>query len=350
MSEEQQNLLSSILTLFIVLLAGFVVHRFFISLLWAGVISAATMPLYRKWRAYFKHSETVAALLFTTFISIGLILPISWLITDLVHETHYFINTVTKINHSGAPVPSAISGLPVVGDELSRYWQTHFAKPGGLMHWLGSMQLSLASLSQLVQKVGYNLLQRGVQLGFTLLTLFFFYRDGQKLAAQIQIVGEKYLGARWRHYASKFPGALRAAVNGSVVVGLGVGLIMGALYWLLGFAAPVLAGFFTAVAAMIPFVVPIVFLIVAAFLFIEGSWIASLIVIVAGTFVMFLADHIVKPALIGGSTKLPFLMVLFAILGGVETLGILGLFLGPIIMVMFMTLWQELLVRDLHKS
>lgn len=343
MVNERQNWLSGFLTLLIVFLAGFVVHRFVVCLLWAGVISAATMPLYQKWQAYFKHSETVAALLFTSIVSIGLILPLSWLITDLVQEIHLFINTLTKINHSGAPVPSALSSLPGVGDEISRYWQNNFAKPGGLMHWLASLQLSLAPLTHLVQKIGYNLIQRGIQLGFTLLTLFFFYRDGQKLASQIQRVGENYIGERWSHYASKFPGALRAAVNGSVLVGIGVGLIMGTLYWCLGFAAPVLAGFFTAVAAMIPFAVPIVFVIVAAFLFVEGAWVASLVVLFAGGLVMFVADHLVKPALIGGSTRMPFLMVLFAILGGVETLGILGLFLGPIIMVMFMTLWQELL-------
>ena len=55
----------------------------------------------------------------------------------------------------------------------------------------------------------------------------------------------------------------------------------------------------------------------------------------------FFADHFIKPAFIGGAIKLPFLAVLFGILGGVETLGLLGLFVGPIVMVLFLTLWQE---------
>ena len=57
---------------------------------------------------------------------------------------------------------------------------------------------------------------------------------------------------------------------------------------------------------------------------------------------MFVADHFVKPVLIGGTTQLHFLAVLFGLLGGVETLGIIGLFLGPMVMVLFMTLWREL--------
>ena len=56
---------------------------------------------------------------------------------------------------------------------------------------------------------------------------------------------------------------------------------------------------------------------------------------------MFVADHFIKPALIGGTIQLPFLAVLFGILGGVETLGLLGLFIGPIVMVLFVTLWNE---------
>jgi predicted PurR-regulated permease PerM len=87
--------------------------------------------------------------------------------------------------------------------------------------------------------------------------------------------------------------------------------------------------------------VPIVFAIVALILYAKGSIIAAIIVIVWGTVVMFVADHFIKPALIGGAIRLPFLVVLFGILGGVETLGLLGLFVGPIIMVLFITLWHE---------
>ncbi|HAU2070115.1 TPA: AI-2E family transporter, partial [Legionella pneumophila] len=124
-------------------------------------------------------------------------------------------------------------------------------------------------------------------------------------------------------------------------VGIGVGILMGICYALVGFPAPTLTGFITALAAMIPFVVPIVFIIVALILLSVGSLIGGIIVLVWGTLVMFVADHFVKPVLIGGAIQLPFLAVLFGILGGVETLGLLGLFLGPMVMVLFVTLWQE---------
>ncbi|EHL31053.1 hypothetical protein LDG_6961 [Legionella drancourtii LLAP12] len=182
---------------------------------------------------------------------------------------------------------------------------------------------------------------RSVQVGFTLLSLFFFYRDGDKLLAQVYQVGEYCLGQRWFRYADRLPKALSATVNGTIVVGLGVGFLMGVCYGLVGFPAPTLTGFITALAAMIPFVVPIVFVTVAMILFSVGSTAGAIIVLIWGTLVMFVADHFVKPVLIGGAIELPFLAVLFGILGGVETLGLLGLFLGPVVMVLFVTLWQE---------
>lgn len=161
------------------------------------------------------------------------------------------------------------------------------------------------------------------------------------LISEVYQVGEYCLGKRWFRYADRLPKALSATVNGTIVVGLGVGILMGICYGLVGFPAPTLVGFITALAAMIPFVVPIVFITVALVLFAFGKMIGAIIVLAWGTLVMFVADHFVKPALIGGAIELPFLAVLFGILGGVETLGLLGLFVGPLVMVLFITLWQE---------
>jgi len=61
-----------------------------------------------------------------------------------------------------------------------------------------------------------------------------------------------------------------------------------------------------------------------------------------GSLVVFVADHFARPVLIGGSTRLPFVWVLLGILGGVESFGLLGLFLGPTLLAVLITLWREL--------
>ncbi|KTC87721.1 AI-2E family transporter [Legionella drozanskii] len=341
MNENHKELLSISLTVAIVALAVFIVHRFIPSMIWAAIIVIATYPLYKYWRQLFGHRDNLAALLFTTVLGLIILLPLSWLISILVTEIQLFINYLQTINKVGGPAPEVIQKFPMFGNELINYWNTHISHPGNIRNLLTDLHLSLTPASYYIKQVGINLAHRGFQLGFTLLTLFFFYRDGDKLFQQINKIGEYCLGDRWFRYADRLPSALRGTVNGTIVVGLGVGILMGLCYLLVGFPAPTLVGFITAFAAMIPFVVPIIFVIVALILLASGSMVGAIIVIIWGTIVMFIADHFIKPVLIGGAIKLPFLAVLFGILGGVETLGLLGLFVGPIIMVLFITLWQE---------
>ncbi len=341
MNKNHKEMISIALTVGIVGLAIFIIHRFIPSLIWAGIIAIATYPLYRHWRRLFGSSHNLSALLFTLILIFLLIMPLSWLVSVLVKELQVFINYLQLINRNGGQVPDFIRQLPFVGNELVAYWDTNMGHPGSVKYLLSNLHLSLTPATHYIQLIGANLAHRSVQVGFTLLSLFFFYRDGDAFFLEINRVGEICLGERWFRYADRLPAALRATVNGTIAVGIGVGVLMGICYALIHFPAPTLMGFITAFAAMIPFVVPLVFGIIAAILFFNGSMMAAIIVVVWGTLVMFVADHLIKPVLIGGATQLPFLAVLFGILGGVETLGLLGLFVGPIIMVLFLTLWHE---------
>jgi len=341
MNENHKEVFNIGLTIGILALALFIIHRFIPSMVWASIIVIATYPLYKRWLRLFGARKNLAALLFTLMLALLLIIPVSWLVTVLVKELQVFINYLQLINREGGQAPAFIRDFPVMRNELVAYWDENIGQPGNLKYFLSNLHLSLTPASYYIKQVGVDLAHRGFQLGFTLLSLFFFYRDGDKLFRQINYIGESCLGTRWFRYADKLPSALRATVNGTIAVGIGVGILMGICYGLVNFPAPTLVGFITAFAAMIPFVVPLVFVMVALILFATGGMISAIIVLVWGTVVMFVADHFIKPALIGGAIQLPFLAVLFGILGGVETLGLLGLFVGPIIMVLFITLWYE---------
>lgn len=341
MNENKKELISMSLTISIVIMALFIIHRFIPSLVWGGIIVIATYPLYEFWSRLFGRHDNWSAFLFTTLLSLMLLLPISWFITLLVTESQLMINYLQDINTHGGQIPPSLKQIPFLGHELEGYWENNIGEAGGVRHLLSNMHLSLTPASYYVKQVGISIAHRSFQVGFTILTLFFFYRDGNKLFKQINAVGEYCLGDRWFRYADKLPTALRATVNGTIVVGLGVGFCMGICYALVGFPAPTLTGFITACAAMIPFFVPLVFVVVALVLLAKGGLVGAILVLIWGTIVMFIADHFVKPVLIGGAIELPFLAVLFGILGGLETLGLLGLFIGPMVMVLFITLWYE---------
>ena len=341
MNTSHKELLSMLLTILIVIMALFIVHRFLGCMAWATVLGITTYPLYRLWSRLFGDYGQVSSFLFTSIIFLLLMVPISWVISILVRETHQFVNYLQDLNHYGHAAPEWMVKLPWIGSDIQKYWIAEIGEPGAIKNLFGNLHLSLTHTSYVAKQIGVVFAHTSIQIGFTFLTLFFVYRDGDKLFKQIQRVGQNCLGSRWSRYADQLPSALRATVNGTILVGLGVGFLMGVCYYLLKIPAPTLLGFVTAFGAMIPFVVPVIFGLIAISLITQGAMISAIIVIAWGTLVMFVADHFVKPVLIGGAIELPFLAVLFGILGGVETLGILGLFIGPIIMVLFITLWQE---------
>jgi predicted PurR-regulated permease PerM len=92
---------------------------------------------------------------------------------------------------------------------------------------------------------------------------------------------------------------------------------------------------------VIPMGAPVVLVIAALLVLAGGHTVAAAVLLGAGMAIIFIADHAIRPALIGGTTRLPFIWVLLGILGGVETFGLLGLFLGPAVMAALILLWRE---------
>ncbi len=341
MTKNHRELVSMFLTLAIVACSLFIVHRFIAPMLWAGVIAIATFPVYKRFEKRFGTHQNLAAFLFTIGLSFLIIFPICWLVTILVKELHLFATYLVHLNLHGDIAPAWTDNLPWLKQEFLVFWDENIGKPGGVKDFLMHWDDAITPASYYVQQIGASLAHRGVQLGFSLLSLFFFYRDGTALTKQIDVVGEYCLAHRWTRFSRHLPQALRSIVNGTIVIGIAVGILLGFGYWILDFPAPALMGFITALGAMVPFVAPCILAIVVLIFLAKGTFVSAIILLIWGSLVMFFADHIVKPLFIGGAVRLPFLVVLFGILGGVETLGLLGLFIGPVVMVLFVTLWQE---------
>ena len=113
------------------------------------------------------------------------------------------------------------------------------------------------------------------------------------------------------------------------------------VYAVAGAPHPILLGVVTGIFAMIPFAAPLVFGAVALLLASQGAIGAGIAVAAAGSVLLFVADHFVRPVIIGGGAKLPFLWVLLGILGGIESFGLVGIFVGPALMAALVSIWRN---------
>ncbi len=135
--------------------------------------------------------------------------------------------------------------------------------------------------------------------------------------------------------------AVHGTVTGLVLVGFAEGVVIGFAYAYVGLPHVVSLSAVTGVLAVIPFGAPAAFWAAGLYLMAIGNTGGAVGVVLFGLLVVFVADHLVRPILIGGAARLPFVWVLLGILGGVETFGLLGLFLGPIVMAALISMWRE---------
>jgi predicted PurR-regulated permease PerM len=154
-------------------------------------------------------------------------------------------------------------------------------------------------------------------------------------------LSNRLVGARGEIIAHHMIDAVHGTVTGLVLVGFAEGVVLGVVYVAVGLPYPASIGALTGVLAVIPFGAPVIFTVAALYMVSVGKAIGGIVIFVAGMIVLFIADHVVRPVLIGGAARLPFLWVLMGLLGGLETFGIIGLFLGPAIMAALIALWRD---------
>lgn len=348
MNENHLETLSIFFSLTVILLTGFILQEFILPLIWAAIIAIATWSIYTKWRALLGERTLLAASTLILFIMLIVALPLLWFTAVITNELQIFTKYLIHANATGITSPGWLDQLPYVGANLKSLWMQTLGKPQGIANLLSThSQFSLKPLTSILKTFGSQVAHRSVIFLFTLLCLFFFYKDGPVLIKQVNAMGRYFLKDRWERYSVNLPNAIRATVNGLVLVGIAIGVIMGIFYAAVGIPAPALLGTVTAISAIIPFAIIIAFAVAALLLIIQGKLILSLVMVIFGSVIMFVADHFIRPSIIGGATQLPFLAVLFGILGGVNVFGLVGLFIGPIIMVLFVTLWNEV---DLFKK
>jgi predicted PurR-regulated permease PerM len=309
------------------------------SLIWAAIIAIAIDPLYARAETRWPGGRRAWLPSLASFlIAILVLAPLTIGVVEAAREARTVIAWLADARANGMAEPEWVRSLPFA-QEISNWWQNNLATPEGTALQLDRVQGSLLGGNSAI--VGRNLLHRSVVFAFTLIALFFLLRERDALVAQLQAAGRRLFGNCGDRLGAQLIRSVRGTIDGLVLVGIGEGAAMAVVYVVAGVPHPLLLGLLTAVAAMIPFGAAVMFAIAGLMLIGQGAVGWAVGVFAIGMIVVGIADHFIRPFLIGGSTRLPFLWVLIGILGGVETLGLLGLFVGPAIMATLIMLWRD---------
>jgi predicted PurR-regulated permease PerM len=317
-----------------------VLKPFLAAIAWAAILSYASWPLYRWVRKPFGRFNTVAAFVMTLLLTCVAILPILWLLVLVGDEMiSAYRGLATFLAQGPHGVPEFIRRIPWLGDQLQQQVDRFTAEPAAFGREVNRWAQAWAGeLAAFVGSLGRNL---GKFL-ITTLTVFFFYRDGYAIVEQSYQITRRFFGERLHPYITTIATMTRAVVYGLVVTAFAQGLIAGIGYAILGVEAAVLLGALTGILSMIPVLgTAAVWGSVAVYLIATGHLWKGIMLLIWGTVLVHPTDNLLRPLLISNATHVPFLLVMFGVIGGLAAFGLVGAFLGPILLAVGLAMWRE---------
>jgi predicted PurR-regulated permease PerM len=309
------------------------------ALIWAAILAIAVWPLYARFVRADEPSAAAAAL-FTALVGLVLIFPIALATWQIAQQSDVLFAWIKQSQDKGIAVPDWVARLPIAADTLQQWWRENLTDPKAATGWLQSVNADKAA--EFFKTFGGQLLSRVFMFFVALLALFVLLRNGRSIAQRFLKTADRIFGDPGEGLAGKMADAIRGTVNGTILVALGEGVLIGIGYVIAGVPNPLLFTVLTTAFAMLPFGAWAAFTAAALTLGISGGepW-AAFAVFAWGALVMLAGDNFIWPTLVGGAARLPFLFAFVGIFGGLATFGLLGLFLGPVIMAALLTVWRE---------
>ncbi|MGG5890379.1 AI-2E family transporter [Falsiroseomonas sp. HC035] len=316
-----------------------VMRPFISALLWAVILAYTTWPAFRVLREKTGLGPGSAALVMVTLEFVLIALPLVFATPTTREEIDGLRNSVEGLLVTTLPsLVTWLGGLPYVGEtvrSLTEGLDTTFA---GLFETIRPFAGDIASSALAVLLA---LLSGLAELILAIFLAFFFYRDGPAMAAHAEAVMEKLAGPPTRRLI-----LLAGNVTRGVVYGLlGTAIVQGAMtvfgLWVAGVPQPVLLGVVAGVLSILPVGAPLVWIPATIWLFTQGSTGWGIFMLVYGAAGISSVDNVIRPWLISRGADLPLLLTLLGAIGGVIGFGILGLFLGPVLLAVGFTLLRD---------
>ena len=287
-------------------------HGFLVPVLAALIIAFASRPIYldldRRLGGRRKLSAAIAIFLILMF----LIVPIVFAVIYMSHELEAWIRWAAQANRDGAPPPHWIDDLPLIGPWVAEKWEEYLGKPGDIGQLIQAVSgENIGSIYRTALFVSGRVFGLVLAALFMLIALFFLYKDGDKFAAQLDIIGERLFPERWYRISRVVPATISSTVIGMTIIAVGEGIVLGTAYYLAGVPNFLSFGLLTAVMAMVPGGAPLTFTLISAYLVARGTPINGIALMAWGTVELFIVDKTLRPRLVGGPIKLPLSPHLF---------------------------------------
>jgi predicted PurR-regulated permease PerM len=340
MNPQQRDLAQ--ITLGVLFIGGLIVASFWIlqpflpAVIWATMVVVATWRVMLGLQARLWGKRALAVAVMTLSLLLVLVVPLSLAIGTIVENTDRIVawgHTLAEFRLG--PPPDWVVGLPMVGAKLQQFWEQIAAD--GVQDLAARLEPYAVNVTKwFAAEIGsFGLLF--LQFLLTVVIAAILYAGGESAAAWLRRFGHRLAGERGESAVVLAAQAIRGVALGVVVTAL-VQSVLGGIG--LAVARVPMAAVLTAVMFMlcIAQLGPILVLAPAvAWMFWSGEhgWGSFLLV---WTVIVGSLDNVLRPYLIKKGADLPLLLIFAGVIGGMLTLGLVGIFVGPVVLAVTYTL------------
>ncbi len=329
------------LTLISIYLLYQVLLPFLSSIIWAILLAMVFYPVFQKLRRLLRKREVLSAIIMTLLVLIVIVLPFSFLMASLASEVVDLYHQIEEMSRTGQ-LQSYLERLreaPLLRGLLAALGQ-HFD-----FSQMDPLPLLIKNLNQIstfifnqttVLLKGFSTFVAG--FFFTLLSLYYLFKDGSQLFERLKEIVP--LPSKQRDLLiQRFKDMIYATIYGGILIAIIQGALGGLSFWVLGLPSPIFWGTAMALLSFIPIGgTALIWAPAGIILLIEGTVLKGLILLALGVFVISMVDNLLRPFFISAKTKIHPLLLFFAVLGGIQAFGLIGLVAGPLIATLFLTM------------
>jgi predicted PurR-regulated permease PerM len=328
------------LVLLMVLAVGcvLVLKPFLTAILLAVILSVSTWRLFRRIEHWLGGRQALAALLMTLLTAGLLVLPLFALGSNLADDVVRLGAAVRAAVDQGLPPPVWLGRLPLVGQEAERVW-TQVTQQGAALG--PTLAPYLQPLREWALQQGASFLSGTLQVVLGIVLAFFLYRDGAYVESRVDWAMTRLGGWRAQRVLQTAGMTIVSVVNGVLGTAFIQSILLGVSFWLAGVPGAIVLGAVGVVLSLGPMGLVMLWLPAALWLMSSGhtGW-AVFVMVWNGLFVGSL-DNILRPYLISRGVRMPMVLIFLGVLGGLLAFGIVGVFLGPVLLAVAHTLFQD---------
>ncbi|MBD3244947.1 MAG: AI-2E family transporter [Candidatus Moranbacteria bacterium] len=331
---------NTIFLVFLLVLVGigvFLIFKpFIIPIFLAFIISQFFKNWYEKLNKKLGNKRSISSFIMCLLVFFIFVVPIAISLTLVISETKQIIEYINNNNWENK-IETLVSH-PLIQDNRDSFINFDFKS------LLKSEQFK--SVLKSSGNIGINLLKNTYQstssfifMAFLMFfTLYYLFKDNKKIIKKIMRISP-LKNKQEEMLFEEFISISKATIKGSLVIAVIQGVLLGLLFWMTQVPSPALWGLVSIITSLIPMLgAGLVWFPAGVIMIIAGNIWQGVLILIMGALVISSVDNFLRPKLVGDSSSLHPLLVFFSTLGGIALFGILGFLIGPIIVVLFMTL------------